>query len=46
MKLRQLPLSGLGTPQEVARVITFLASPVASFTTGSVWGVFGSSIRS
>jgi NAD(P)-dependent dehydrogenase (short-subunit alcohol dehydrogenase family) len=47
MKLRQLPLARLGTPEEVARLIVFLASSAtAGFTTGSVWGVDGGSIRS
>jgi NAD(P)-dependent dehydrogenase (short-subunit alcohol dehydrogenase family) len=46
MKLRQLPLQRLGDPDEVAKVIVFLASPATSFTTGSVWGVDGGSIRS
>lgn len=46
MKLRQLPLARLGNPQEVADVITFLASPKASFVTGAVWSIDGGSIRS
>lgn len=46
MKLRQLPLGRLGTPEEVANVIVFLASDLASFVTSSVWGVDGGSIRS
>ena len=46
MKLRQLPLGRLGTPEEVANVIVFLASDLATFVTSSVWGVDGGSIRS
>lgn len=46
MSLRQLPLARLGTPEEVANVIIFLASDLASFVTSSVWGVDGGSVRS
>ena len=46
MKLRQLPLARMGEPEEVANVIVFMASPLASFVTGSVWGIDGGSIRS
>ena len=46
MKLRQLPLARLGTPEEVANVIVFLASDLARFVTSAVWGVDGGSIRS
>jgi len=45
MKLRQLPLARLGNPEEVASVIVFLASDLASFVTSAVWGVDGGSIR-
>ncbi len=46
MKLRHLPMARMGEPEEVANVILFLASPLASFVTGSVWGIDGGSIRS
>ncbi|AQH01393.1 short-chain dehydrogenase [Burkholderia sp. KK1] len=46
LKLRNLPLNRLGTPEEVANVVVFLASDLASFVTSAVWGVDGGSIRS
>jgi Dehydrogenases with different specificities (related to short-chain alcohol dehydrogenases) len=46
MKLRQLPMVRLGEPQEVANVIVFLASDLASYVTSAVWGVDGGSVRS
>lgn len=45
LSLRQLPLKRLGTPEEVANVIVFLSSDLASFVTSAVWGVDGGSIR-
>jgi NAD(P)-dependent dehydrogenase (short-subunit alcohol dehydrogenase family) len=46
LSLRNLPLNRLGEPEEVANVIVFLASDLASFVTSAVWGVDGGSIRS
>ena len=46
LRLRRLPLGRLGRPEEVANVMVFLASDLASFVTGSVWGIDGGSIRS
>lgn len=46
LSLRQMPLKRLGDPEEVANVIVFLASSLASFVTSSVWGVDGGTVRS
>lgn len=35
------PLGRIATPEEVAQVICFLASPAASFVTGAIWTVDG-----
>ena len=37
----QVPLSRLGRPEEVARVVRFLASDASAYITGQVWAVNG-----
>lgn len=39
--MEETPLGRLGTPEEVAAAIAFLASPAADFITGQVLGVNG-----
>jgi 3-oxoacyl-[acyl-carrier protein] reductase len=36
-----IPLSRLGTPQDIAPLVGFLASDAAAFVTGAVWAVDG-----
>jgi acetoacetyl-CoA reductase/3-oxoacyl-[acyl-carrier protein] reductase len=41
-KLRALiPLRRFGRPEEVARIVGFLAADESSYVTGQVWGVNG-----
>jgi NAD(P)-dependent dehydrogenase (short-subunit alcohol dehydrogenase family) len=40
----QIPVGRLGRPDEVARVVHFLASDYSSFITGQIWGVNGGQI--
>jgi acetoacetyl-CoA reductase/3-oxoacyl-[acyl-carrier protein] reductase len=37
----QIPLGRLGRPDEIARVVHFLASDYSAFITGQIWGVNG-----
>jgi acetoacetyl-CoA reductase/3-oxoacyl-[acyl-carrier protein] reductase len=39
--LTTIPLRRMGRPQDVARVVRFLAADAASYITGQVWGVNG-----
>lgn len=42
---RGIPAGRMGTPEEVAHAILFLASDLAAFTTGSTLGVDGGTVR-
>jgi NAD(P)-dependent dehydrogenase (short-subunit alcohol dehydrogenase family) len=42
---RGIPLARMGTPEDVARAISFLASEAASYTTGSTLSVNGGTVR-
>ena len=39
--LTQIPMGRLGKPDEIARVVHFLAADASSYITGQVWGVNG-----
>jgi NAD(P)-dependent dehydrogenase (short-subunit alcohol dehydrogenase family) len=44
LMLRRIPLRRLGTPEEVAAVVLFLASPAARYVTGSIISVDGGTV--
>ena len=37
----KIPLGRLGRPDEIARVVHFLAADQSSYITGAIWGVNG-----
>lgn len=43
-RISQVPLGRLGEPDEVARVVQFLASPAAGFVTGAAWTIDGGAL--
>lgn len=43
---RDVSLARLGTPQEIASLVAYLASPQASFATGNIWTLDGGQVHS
>jgi acetoacetyl-CoA reductase/3-oxoacyl-[acyl-carrier protein] reductase len=39
--LERVPMHRMGQPEEIARVVTFLAQDASSYITGQIWGVNG-----
>ena len=37
----KIPLGRLGEPEEIARVVHFLAADASAYITGQIWGVNG-----
>lgn len=42
---KNVPIGRLGTPEEVANLVTFLASPLAGFATGAIWTLDGGQVH-
>jgi NAD(P)-dependent dehydrogenase (short-subunit alcohol dehydrogenase family) len=38
---KQIPVGRLGRPEEIARVVHFLAAGASAYITGQIWGVNG-----
>ena len=38
---KQIPVGRLGRPEEIARVVHFLAADASGYITGQIWGVNG-----
>ena len=38
---RQIPVGRLGAPEEIARVVCFLAADASAYITGQIWAVNG-----
>jgi NAD(P)-dependent dehydrogenase (short-subunit alcohol dehydrogenase family) len=38
---QQIPVGRLGQPEEIARVVHFLAADASAYITGQIWGVNG-----
>lgn len=45
MLQRDVALSSLGAPEDIAHMVCYLASPVSGFATGAVWTLDGGQVR-
>ena len=39
--LEKIPMNRMGQPDEIARLVSFLAQDAAGYITGQIWGVNG-----